>query len=238
MMMGDGMDAGFGGSPYIDAGSPMDATWMKTDGGFVVPDGGVIPADRFITKVVSLDIGPCGGFEGRPMPGVIEGPPIANIEAPYAGGTDVLSLGNGGQIVVSFDPSSIVDGEGVDFIVFENPFDFQSGTRAVADPEPAQVSVSEDGRNWTAFPCDSKASPYTGCAGVHPVFSSPTNGISPIDPQTAGGDAYDLRTIGVSKAKYIRIIDENIEPCADAGSAYKTNGFDLDAIAIVNAALP
>jgi hypothetical protein len=191
--------------------------------------------DRFITKVASYSLGPCSGYSLNAMPSVVEGPPVGG--GLYAGSTDVLSLGNGGQIVVSFEPNAIVDGPGIDFIVFENPF-YGAGTDIVADAEPGEVSVSDDGVTWTSFPCtDTTSSPPFGqCAGVHPVLSNPDNGISPIDPKTAGGDQYDLASIGVKHAKYVRITDKIIEACP--GPSDRTNGFDLDAIAIVNAELP
>ncbi len=238
-----GRDTGFGPAPppYVD-GSVPDATWKKTDGGFVVPDAGVIPDDRFITHVVSYRPGPCGGYGEAELPGVVEGPPYGG--GPYMGSTDVLSLGNGGEIVVSFAPNTIVDGPGIDFIVFENPF-YRLGTDVVEDAEPGQVSVSDDGENWTSFPCSATTSTapdggFGECAGVHPVFSNPENGISPTDPKTAGGDPYDLAWIGKKSAKYVRIVDKIFEPCPDGGAreGLDKNGFDLDAIAIVNGELP
>jgi hypothetical protein len=200
------------------------------------PNGERIPNDRFITKVVSFERGPCSGFGLDQMPEIVEGPPVgAGAEM---GSTDVFSLGNGGEIVVSFEPNAIVDGPGVDFIVFENPFDYGDGQRFV---EPGEVSVSEDGVTWTAFPCTDKTQDEpdggwgaTRCGGMHVVYSNPDNGISPLDPKTAGGDPYDLADIGVKQAKYVRIVDKVIE----SSWCYDTNGFDLDAIAIVNGELP
>jgi hypothetical protein len=172
------------------------------------------------------------------MPEIVEGPPIGG--GADMGSTDVFSLGNGGQIIVSFEPNAIVDGPGVDFIVFENPF-YVGGNADDVYAEPGEVSVSEDGVNWVSFlPCTdtTNSPPYGECAGVHPVLSNPDNGISPLDPKTAGGDPYDLATIGVKHAKYVRIVDKVVEPCPDSGPRLDTNGFDLDAIAIVNAELP
>jgi hypothetical protein len=73
---------------------------------------------------------------------------------------------------------------------------------------------------------------------VHPVYSKPGNGISPFDPETAGGDAYDLSTIGVTHASFVRIKDiVTSEACPEKNGPI-TNGFDLDAIAVVNRELP
>jgi hypothetical protein len=210
---------------------------MTSEGGFVVLDGGVIPRDRFITKVVSFHLGPCSGYGLDEMPEIVEGPPLGG--GALTGSTSVLSLGNGGEIIASFEPNAIVDGEGVDFIVFENPFEI-GGDPDHIYAEPGEVSVSEDGVSWTSYPCTQTTNdpPYGQCAGVHPVYSNPDNGISPIDPKRAGGDPYDLADIGVKRAKYVRIIDKVIEPCPESGPRLNTNGFDLDAISIVNAALP
>jgi hypothetical protein len=207
---------------------------------------GNLPADRFITGVVSFTPGPCAGFGQSEMPGIVEGPPVGG--GSERGSTDVVSLGNGGSIVVTFGPNAIVDGPGVDFIVFENPF-WVGGNSNDIYAEPGEVSVSEDGVNWSTFPCNPTpdpqspygtgvAPPYGQCAGWHVVYSAPGNGISPVDPAAAGGDAFDLADIGVTQAQYVRIVDRTNENCPESGTGPDTNGFDLDAIAIVNAANP
>jgi hypothetical protein len=228
----EGSDAstGFGVPPTVTA-------WTLTDAGNVVADWGTLPADRFVTKVVSFTRGACSGFGVENMPGVVEGPPIGG--GADQGSTDVVSLGNGGEIVLSFEPNAIVDGDGIDFIVFENPF-LIGGNPNDIYAEPGEVSVSDDGVTWTSFPCTqtTESPPYGSCAGWHPVYSNPDNTISPIDPTTAGGDGFDLADIGVKEARYVRIVDKVIEPCPEGGAALDTNGFDLDAIAIVNAASP
>jgi hypothetical protein len=149
--------------------------------------------------------------------------------------------------VVTFAPNAIVDGPGPDFIVFENPFRVGGNPNNVF-AEPGEVSVSDDGQTWVPFPCtptyDASAPygtgtvpPYGACAGWGVVYSAPDNGISPFDPTTAGGNAYDLADIGVAHARFVKIVDRTAEACPDAGGP-TTNGFDLDAIAIINAALP
>jgi hypothetical protein len=113
--------------------------------------------------------------------------------------------------------------------------------------EPGEVSVSDDGVTWRTFPCtptvDLQASdgtgtapPYGQCAGWRAVYSTPQNGISPLDPAVAGGDPFDLATIGVTHARYVKIVDRTSESCPAAGADKPdTNGFDLDAVAIVHA---
>jgi hypothetical protein len=180
------------------------------------------------------------------MPAVVEGPPVGAGTA--RGGVDVVSLGSGGSLVVSFEPNAIVDGPGADFIVFENPF-WIAGDANDVYAEPGQVSVSDDGATWTAFPCaptvdpgaadgTGVAPPYGSCAGWHVVYSTPHNGVSPFDPTAAGGDAFDLADIGVKHARYVRVVDQTHEACPEAGPPPTTNGFDLDAVAIVNAEMP
>jgi hypothetical protein len=236
--LGDG-----GGDWTSDAGpfepvTPPDAAKGETDaGGYALCEGGVIPADRFTTGVVSFTPGDCAGFGQAQMPGIVEGPPVGG--GANSGGLDVVSLGNGGEIVVSFAPNTIVDGPGPDFLVFENPFDV-GGDPNHLYAEPAEVSVSSDGVNWTPFPCTATSAPYGACAGWHLVDSNPDNCISPLDPSTAGGDPFDLHDVGVSSARYVRIVDKIVEACpaADAGARPNSNGFDLDAIGIVNAGGP
>jgi hypothetical protein len=248
------------GDASDDVGSslltPVDATaaWLAdvgagpADAGYV--DAGAVDAppldarlgsDRFVTHVVSFTQGTCAGFGAASLPGVVYGPPEG--AGTRAGSLDVVSLGGGGSIVVSFGANAIVDGPGPDFIVFENPFFYGSDLRYA---EPGEVAVSEDGMNWTAFPCTDTTQDEpdggwgaTRCAGINPVLSNSVNGISPFDVAKAGGDAYDLAELGLTRATYVRI--RNVvasEACPDAGPKPDMNGFDLDAVAIVNAAIP
>lgn len=210
------------------------------------PDGGA-PASRFVTGIVSYTPGGCAGFGQGSAPGIVEGPPVGG--GTEHGSLDVLSLGGGGTLVVTFAPNAIVDGPGPDFIVFENPF-WIGGNASNVYAEPGEVSVSDDGVTWVAFPCTPVLAPgatdgtgtmppYGDCAGWGVVYSAPGNGISPFDPGTAGGNAYDLTDVGLTHARYVRIADRTEEACPEAGpDRPTTNGFDLDAIAIVNAELP
>ncbi len=224
---------GDGGDQTGDSG-----TKPTNDAGEYPYDGGELAADRFATGVVNYSPGTCGGFGSGGLPGVVLGPPIGGGIS--SGSTDVVSLGGGGSITLSFAPNAIIDGPGVDFIVFENPFLTNPSDPSTVFAEPGEVSVSDDGTTWTTFPCTATTYPYGACAGWHPVLSSPANGISPVDPAAAGGDPFDLKDVGVTHAKFVRIVDKTDEPCdVDAGpSANDKNGFDLDAISIVNAETP
>jgi hypothetical protein len=242
---GDGtVDAG-GSLPGADAGgaSPEAATAASQD---AAQDASAVPPGPFVTRVVSFSPTDCAGFGAASMPSIVEGPPVGG--GTDHGSTDVVSLGSGGSIVVSFEPNAIVDGPGVDFIVFENPF-WIAGNSSNVYAEPGEVSVSDDGVTWHAFPCTptlaqasdgtGAAPPYGQCAGWRAVYSNPQNGISPIDPTTAGGDPFDLASIGVTHARYVKIVDRTTESCPASGADKPdTNGFDLDAVAIVHAGQP
>lgn len=221
-------DGGSGGGES-DGEAPR---WVARDGGFAIPDAGVVRDDRFATRVVSFTPGGCAGFGVDRMPDVVFGPPVGGGE--LRGSLDVVSLGNGGEIVVSVEPNAIIDGPGADFIVFENPF-FIAGNPDSVFAEPGEVSVSDDGVTWKTYPCTASAPPYGACAGFHPVYANPTSGISPVDPARAGGDAFDLADVGLARARFVRIRDRTTQACPTGVDAPTMNGFDLDAIAIVNA---
>ncbi len=166
------------------------------------------------------------------FPEVVLGPPEGG--GADQGGTDVLSLGCGGRITLFFDDPIAVDGPGPDFIVFENPF--QTGETTFA--EPGRVSVSEDGETWTTFPCDLDGEatwPPSGCAGVNPVFAASSSDVDPLDPETAGGDAFDLADVGVDRARYVRI--EDVSEAYYGTTTWcegSSGGFDLDAVALIH----
>jgi hypothetical protein len=186
-------------------------------------------SSRFATTVESFVAGPGPTFGQAELPDVVLGPPKG--AGARNGSFDVVTLGNGGAMTLGFAPSSIVDRPGPDFIVFENPF-YVNGDPAQPYAELARVEVSEDGEHFEAFRCEASEAPYESCAGFHPVYANPDqNAIDPADPAVAGGEAFDLADLGVSRARYVRITDR-----VDLSGANGT--FDLDAVAIVNAECP
>ena len=184
-------------------------------------------ATRTISCVESFEAGDEAGYGSNRYPDVIYGEPYGN--GLTAGGVDVLSLGKNGVITVGFGGNAIVDGPGVDFIVFENPFQYGDG---LFFRELGEVSVSLDGQTWLAFPCDQGAMPPLGCAGATPVLANGDLGISAYDPAVSGGDAFDLATLGLSEVRFVRIRD------LLGYGAEPTAGFDLDAVSIVHAKVP
>jgi hypothetical protein len=207
-------DAAFGdaGSP-LDAGSPVDA--------------GLPPrtADPFADRVVSFSPGPGAGYGQDRFPEVVLGPPRGGGAG--QGSLDVLSLGREGSIVLALDDGVLVDGPGVDLLVFENAF--------IGFPETGFVAVSDDGVLWHEWPCEPENADagYPQCAGVHPVFANPSQGISATDPAVAGGDGFDLAELGVTRARLVRIRDSG----KNRSYAPPSAGFDLDGIAVVHAAV-
>ena len=196
---------------------------------------GPIPAgaDRFVDAVVSYELGINGGYREGDLPEIVLGPPHAHPNAPHNGSLDVFSLGKGGEIVLEFQDSIPCDGDGPDFIVFENPFQVGDNPQNTF-AEPGIVGVSADGIDFVEFPCQPEP-PYAGCAGVRPVLANPDlNDLDPTDPDQAGGDRFGLAELGVASARFLRIRDAGLG-LGPAGPG--TAGFDLDAVAAVHVIL-
>ncbi len=179
----------------------------------------------FIARVVSFTPGEGGGYGADHVPDIVLGAPQG--AGTLMGSLDTLSLGRGGEVTVELGEDA-VDHPGPDLVVFENPF-WISGIPGRTYVEPAFVSVSPDGATYVDFPCDPAATPdYPGCAGIEPVFSA-DGGPSPFDGPAAGGDPFDLATIGVARARFVRIRDAGVGASLGGGK----DGFDLDAIAVL-----
>lgn len=198
------------------------------------------------------------------LPDIVLGPPKG--AGRDAGSQDVVSLGAavagdgsapfGGQIVVEFSDNVIVDGPGADFTVFENAF-YVGGVSTNRFMEPAVVYVSQNGSSWKRFPIDFSPRydgannldlrhPYcyaSGFAGINPVIS----GADPTDPAQSGGDQFDLATVGLPWARFVKIqstgdnwmtdgIDVVRHPTETSACQRRvgTSGFDLDAVTAVN----
>ena len=190
-------------------------------------------------------------------PGIVLGPP--GNATPTTGSLAVMSLGHGGRITLEFTDNAIVDGPGPDFIVFENPFFCTAVPLSDADPysvfaEPGIVEASDDGVDYRMFPYDPQAlsqvsslctdksllRQLTGLMGITPSFTG--NWTVPDDPLVFdplapggvsghGGDAFDLATVGLSRARFVRITDPNL-PIGIPGSS---EGLDLDSVVAIHA---
>jgi len=214
--------------------------------------------DCFPDRIVSFTVGTVSAPPATNTwePGIVLGPPGGST--PTNGSLAVMSLGHGGRITLEFTNNEIVDGPGPDLILFENPFFCTSVPLSDADPysvfaEPGIVEVSEDGVDFRMFPYDSSAlSQVTslctdktllrrliGLMGITPSFIG--NWTVPDDPlvfdPTApggvsghGGDAFDLATVGLARARFVRITDPNL-PIGIPGAS---EGLDLDAVVAIH----
>jgi hypothetical protein len=146
------------------------------------------------------------------------------------------SLGSGGHITLKFNPP-IVNGVGVDFTVFGNPFYIAADTTRTYN-KVGIVAVSKDGVTFLTFPyTDTLISSiplryaYTGLAGVTPTngAANPRDAGSPLQGHS-GGDSFDLATVGLDTAYYVRI--------TDAGTLVPDFGdsFNLDAVVAIHQA--
>ncbi|MGE6758655.1 cell surface protein [Corallococcus interemptor] len=226
MPTGDIVDAGtLVDAGVSDAGTDLDAG-TEADAGI---DAGSRPVDPFADRVTAYQFGDSAGFGQDRLPDVVLGPPVGAGQ--FSGSLDVLSLGKGGSVTLEFTDLFAVDGPGVDLLVFENAFQKVGGDIFA---ETARVSVSDDGVTWFDFPCDAtdKDGGYPGCAGTHPVFTTPDNGVSPTDPTVAGGDGFDLADVGLSRARFVRLTDTGLNSYGGT-----SGGFDLDALSVVNGQL-
>ncbi|HVU02991.1 MAG TPA: hypothetical protein VHE30_14625 [Polyangiaceae bacterium] len=223
-------------STALDGGTPGDA---GPEGDSGDGDGAISlsplacdgTATHFAATTFAHRFGPGQNVGQSHFPAWVYGPP-EGLGNDCQGATEsVVSLGNGGTVTLGFGEDAIVDGPGPDFVVFENAFAIDCDPANVF-AELATVEVSDDGVTWRAYPCTATKAPYGACAGTHPVYANArTNTIDPRDPSVAGGDAYDLADVGLSRARLVRITDR---PDTTGISGV----FDLDAVAIVNSACP
>ena len=167
--------------------------------------------------------------------------------------TDVVSLGDGGKMTLTFDVP-IGNGPGPDLAVFENSF--YSGGSLFA--ELAFVEVSSDGVNFARFPCVSLTpNPVASygtldptnvynLAGKHPGANvTPCEG-TPFDlSDLANHPLVQSGQVRLDQIQYVRVVDvvgngstecENAPP--PVYDPYPTNfsqgGFDLQAVAVLN----
>ena len=158
---------------------------------------------------------------------------------------DVVSLGNGGQITLIFDPP-IADGSGADFAVFENGF-------SATFLELAYVEVSSNGEDFERFDSaylgesaisafgTQQASLMGGLAGKHAAkFGTPFD-VALLRYR----DSVQKGIVDLGAIAYVRFVDivgdgsardsfghVIYDPTPTMGSA----GFDLEAVAVLNAA--
>lgn len=195
--------------------------------------GGVVHAatDVWLDVVREFVPGAFAGFGQENLPWVVLGPPVPG--GPTQGSTDVVSLGDGGRIEVSFRDNVVFDGPGDDLVIFENPFHIGSETGELFT-EYAYVEVSLDGSAWTRFPVD----PVTGegLAGGNAVLP---DAVDPLAADT-GGDRFDIGVLGLAFVRHVRLIDagSEIEDVGNQVPPANQGGFDLDAAAALHSTPP
>jgi hypothetical protein len=220
-------------------------------------------ADPFADAVVAFNPAPGATFGQAYLPDNVLGPPEGGPTdfVPQENPQELVSLGHGGSITLGFVDNVILDGPGVDFLVFENVLI----NTVDGDPfiESATVEVSDDGATWHRFPFDfippdpptppstipkiTEANFPFGFAGLTPTRSNSTNGVDATNPAVAGGDGFDLATVGLATARYVRITDCGLGTTTDGDGDVvvddgdfaplvtgPSQGFDLDAVAAVH----
>ena len=200
------------------------------------------------TKVESLTRGPQNIADlklGLASFGV-EGNALGPANATTGNGTPVVSLGDGGQITVSF-ANAITDGPGADFAVFEN---------GVTDTflELGFVEVSSNGADFFRFASVSLMQTDTQIGSFGALDATNLSNLA--GKYRAGfGTPFDLTELSgisplldISHVRYVRIIDVvgSINPAYATfdsqghkvndlwPTAFASGGFDLDAVGVLN----
>jgi|YNPNPStandDraft_1061719.scaffolds.fasta_scaffold06340_2 hypothetical protein len=192
---------------------------------------------------------PGGGNASYGSPDNVVGPASCS----YA---DVVSLGDGGRITMTFDPP-ITNGPGADFAVFENSF--YSGSSGLF-AELAFVEVSSDGVQFARFPSVSLTpqpvdtygtldpTNVYNLAGKHPGANiTPCQG-TPFDlAELASHPLVTSGKVNLEQIRYVRIVDVvgngstydsavPAHPVYDPfPTAFSQGGFDLQAVAVLHA---
>ena len=146
---------------------------------------------------------------------------------------DIVSLGRGGEITLSFD-TLIINGTGADFATFENSFTDNF-------LELAYVEVSFDGVNFERFPNYSETQESVDAFGT----VEPTKIMGYCSKYRQGyGTPFDLDNVLLDTIKFIRIVDiigdgtyfdSNNHPIYDPYPTTGSAGVDIDAVAVINA---
>jgi hypothetical protein len=151
-----------------------------------------------------------------------------------SGSGDVFSLtatGNSASIVLEWSGKRVVNGSGIDFIVFENAFLYNDNPATVF-MEPIIVEVSQDNISYCGFSPDYTFSPETTYS-TNPTYWKKFAGITPIlyniesnvfsgndlyDITKTGGDGFDLENLTAAN-------DYNIGCSSTLRDKIKSEGF-------------
>lgn len=258
-----GCDAAAGGTdggPAIDAAVGADgAAGACGDGvrddGEACDDGNATTGDG-CTAGCRVETEPAGADTVVDAPGASGegfGDPTKAVDGVRGGGLttqslDVYSIPRGEPLVLGWEDRVVVNGPGVDLVVFENAFHYGDGLTFM---DPTVVEVSADGERWVAFPHDFTAadetsySPRTehwvGFAGVTPVLlHAEGNPVDPFDGAAAGGDGFDLadlpdEALRAAGIRYVRLTAATDHDNPDTGAPFVadpvSDGPDIDGVA-------
>ncbi|MGO4772268.1 T9SS type A sorting domain-containing protein [Flavobacterium sp. W22_SRS_FK3] len=215
------------------------------------------PADQAgstaIAKSSSVFIGWATGITvvRGPQDIAVPNSPLATAGTPADGmkggtsGTGIVSLGDGGSAVLTFD-TPISNGSGFDFAVFENGF---SDTFL----ELAFVEVSSDGINFFRFPSHSETQTTTQIGGFGAVDCRYINNLAGKYRANFGtpfdlSDIPDNALLDKNKITHVKIIDVigTIDPLYASydsfgniinepySTPFASGGFDLNGIGVIN----
>ena len=169
---------------------------------------------------------------------------------------NVVSLGDGGEAVLSFN-TSISNGAGADFAVFENAFLEEDGSE-LAFLELAFVEVSTDGIDYVRFPSITEVSSTTQMDSFGYINAQYIHNFAGKYIQDYGTpfDLSDLiplingTTVDLNNINFIKIIDvvgtintdfatydsENNIVNDPYPSNFSSGGFDLNAVGVIHSA--
>jgi Secretion system C-terminal sorting domain len=173
------------------------------------------------------------------------GDSTAAINIAEGNSADVVSLGDGGAIVLSFQ-YPIMNGVGADFAVFENSFSHDY-------LEFAHVEVSTDGINFVRFPSESVVQSSVQIAGFGSTVASEVYNLAGKYIQGYGtpfdlDDIVDSVGINLDSINFVKIIDVVGSIDSSFGSQdnlgnlindpyptpFGSGGFDLDGVGVIN----
>lgn len=204
--------------------------------------GSALGADPFADRVVSYVAGEgvAAGYDdpttaiGSPTRVNYFGDTVTPFNTPYWG-TDVVSVGRGGSLVVAFD-EAILDNPlnpfGIDLLVFGNQFFItdSNGRLTGLFDEGGQIELSADGDTWIAVTglTAEGGFPTLGFVGISDLQfggdqgTGPTDFTKPVNPQlnwigmtreelaaaydgSGGGLGIDIGALGLGSVSYVRI---------------------------------
>lgn len=220
---------------------------------FDLPGSDAVHKDSSIIRFWAINCQVNRGFRRIDMPD--SGLVSSGVELNAVGKSDapsVVSLGDGGEAIVTF-MGGINNGEGPDFVVFENGF----GMGESAFLELAFVEASSDGVNYFRFPSlttqdtlnQLEGFEYTDASHYHNLAGKYTVGYGvPFDLSVLP----DTVLLDKSNITHIKIIDVvgSVDPnyCSRDSegkiindpwpTSFEQGGFDLDAVGVIHSTIP